>query len=239
MKLIFISAVILVAVLQGCSKSEGDNEPVSLKDAASPIQAKQAIEEQKAAAAPKANKSVPPDQYQELNSGKQLLFANLAVNSMPLDYEKIAAQISNEFSFQSDEFKKRDMLNALKPGIDKEVDKAKLGRYYFMEMNESLEKYDFNSKSFPVTALMESSSYRYFYDLSQYRLTFSNSLAFSKLAVPDENQARIVESLRTNGSLKTRVYFFAADTKLGEPIVIGEITKVKISDKKGNLVAEM
>jgi hypothetical protein len=239
MKIILISTVIFVAALQGCSKSEGDIKTVSLDDAASQVQAKQAIEEQKADAAPKADKSIPLDQYQELNSGKQLLFANLAVNSMPLDYEKIAAQISNEFSSQLDEFKKRDMLTALKPGIDKEVAKAKVGRYYFIEMNEGLEKYDFSSKSFPVTALTESTSYRFFYDLSQYRLTFSNSLAFNQLPVPDENEARTVESLRTNGSLQTRVYFFAADSKLGEPIVIGEITKVKITDRKGNSVAEM
>lgn len=228
------------AMLQACSKSDQNTAPVSLNDAASPAQAKKAVEEQKAAAAPKANKSLPMEQYQELNSGKQLLFTYLGISTMPVDYEKIAATISNEYRSQSDEFKKRDILNALKPGVEKEVAKAKEGRYFFMDLDGKIDKYDFNTKSFAITEFNDSSSYRYFYDLSEYRLNFINSANFSKLAIADENQARSIEGLRSKyQGLKTRVYFFAADTKLGETTVLGEITKVRVLDSKGNVLAEI
>jgi hypothetical protein len=229
-----------IALLQGCSKGDQSTAPASLNDAASPAQAKKAVEEKKAAAAPKANKSLPIEEYQELNSGKQLLFTYVGISTMPVDYEKIATTISNEYRGQSDEFKKRDILNALKPGVEKEIAKAKEGRYFFMDLDGKIDKYDFNTKSFTITELNDSASYRYFYDLSEYRLSLINSANFSKLAISDENQARSIEGLRSKyQGLKTRVYFFAADTKLGETTVLGEITKVRVLDGKGNLLIEI
>ncbi len=228
------------AVLLGCSKNEQSNTPISLNDATSPTLAKKAVEEHKAEAAPKANKALPLEKYQEINSGKQLLFTYLGISAMPVDYEKIANSISGEYRSQSDEFKKRDILNALKPGVDKEISKAKDGRYFYMDFDGKLEKYDFNTKSFIISDLTESGSYRYFYDLSEYKLSFINNADFNKMTVLDENQARSIESLRSKyQGIKVRVYFFAADTKLGESTVLGEITKIRATDGKGTLLAEI
>lgn len=240
MKEILTIVLCASALLQGCSKTEQTNAPVSLNDATSPTLAKKAVEENKAAAAPKANKSLPLEQYQELSSGKQLLFTYLGISTMPVDFEKIAAVISNEYRSQSDEFKKRDILNAIKPGVEKEIAKAKDGRYFYMDIDGRLDKYDFNTKSFTVIDLNDSGSYRYFYDLSEYKLNFTNNSSFNKITVLDENQARSIEGLRSKyQGIKTRIYFFAVDTKLGETTILGEITKVRISDGKGNTLTEI
>lgn len=237
-KLVFIS-VVCFAFLQGCSKGTPEQAPVTPVNPKPAEIAKKAVEPQSAPIV-KADKNIPLTQYQELNSGKQLLFTYLTLSTMPVEFEKISETISEQYRRESDEFKKRDILTALKPGIESEIAKAKNSRYFFIDVDASLDKYDFGSKSFSIPELAESSAYRYFFDVSSYRLTFTNPQAFSKLQVPDETQARNIESLRAKYSaIKVRVYFFAADTKLGETVVQGEITKVKVMDAKGNTLAEI
>jgi hypothetical protein len=238
----FLAIVIFSgAILQGCSKADKESPPASLSDASSTTQVKQAVDAKKATDAPKADKSIPLDKYQDMNSGKQLLFSHLAFSGMPVDYAKIAESISQEYMRESDEFKKHDILNALKPGIDKEIAKAKEGRYYYMDIDARWDKYDFNSKSFASTSIGESGRYFSFNDVAYgYKLEWPNGAAFGKLIVPDEAQARVIESLRAKyDSINTRVYFFVSDTKLGETTVLGEITKVKVMDSKGNLLGEI
>jgi hypothetical protein len=241
MKKILAIVICVVAVLQGCSKNDKDTHTVSLNDAMSSSAVKKAVEAKKAADAPKADKSVPLTQYQEMNSGKQLLFSHLAISGMPVDYAKIAESISTEYARESDEFKKRDIMNALKPGIDKEISKAKDGRYYYMNIDANWEKYDFASKSFASNNIGGSGRHFIFNDFSyHHKLEWSNGAAFSKLIVPDEGQARTIEALRIKyHNINTRIYFFLADTKLGEATVLGEITKVKVMDANNNLLGEI
>ena len=241
MKKILTLVICAAAILQGCSKSDKDEAPVSLKDAASTAQVIKAVEEKKAADAPKANKSVPLEQYKELNSGKQLLLTYLAISGMPIDYAEVAKKISKEYDRESDEFKKRDIMNALKPAIDKEIEKAKNERYFYMDVDADWSKYDFASQSFASANIGESGRYFNFRDFSyEDRLEWSNGGKFNKLTVLDENQARTIEALRVKyNGIKTRIYFFLADTKLGEKTDMGEITKVQVMDAKGNLLSEI
>lgn len=244
-KTVFCIACIF-ALFQGCSKNEPPPvaasgtpaKPVSLQDATSTTQAAKAVEQAKTSAAPKADVSVPLDRYQGLNSGKELMFVYLALSTMPVDYEKVARAISNDYRSQQDEFKKRDILNAMKPGIDKEIAKAKEQRYFYIDLNDQIDKYDFDAKSFPLPALANAESYRIFGDVGEYRLWLANQTNFSKFPVLNENQARNIENLRSKyAGLTSRVYFFAADTKLGESTVVGEVTKVRLLDNKGNVIA--
>ena len=168
------------------------------------------------------------------------MFIYLAMSNMPVDYEKISTILSNDYRSQNDEFKKRDILTALKPGIDAEMVKAKATRYFYMDVKASVDKYDFTTKSFAITDMGDATSYRYFFDAADYKLTFSNGDAFSKLPVADELQARNIESLRSQyQTMKVRLYFFAATTKLGETIVIGELTKARLLDAKDKVLAEL
>jgi hypothetical protein len=62
----------------------------------------------------------------------------------------------------------------------------------------------------------------------------------SKLPIENEETARTIESLRTKyNAIRLRVYFFASDTKLGEKIVRTEITKLKVMDAQGTVIAEI
>ena len=232
------ACVCSLALMFGCSKK--DEVPVSLNDANSTETAKKAVEETKVAEAPKANKATPLDQYQDLAEGKQLLFAYQALSNMPTDFEKIATSISDEYRNQSDDFKKRDILNALKPGIEKEIAKAKEHRYYYSDDQAQLNKYNFDQKFFGLNNIGDAGSYHYFTNISSYRYKFINSEKFSKIFVPDENKARTVEGFRANSNnLKVRVYFFFADSELGKTNILAEITKVVLTDSKGTTLAEI
>lgn len=230
-------ASVLVLSLMACSKQE--NAP-TLSDAKSPEMVKQEIQVQKLAEAPKPDKSFPLEQYQELTSGQQVMFSYLANSEMPIDYEKSAQAISPEYRGQSDDFKKRDLLSSLKPRIDAEVAKAKSAKYFFVNFDAELDKYDFESKAFPLKNLRDSGTYWYFYDVNAYRYSFLNGASFSKLPVADETMARTIESYRANYKKMTlRVHFYAASTKLGEPTLLGEVMRVRLYDSKGTLLAEI
>jgi hypothetical protein len=223
--------------LIACSKQE--NAP-TLSDAKSPGVLKQEVQAQKLVEAPKADKSIPLEQYQELTSGQQVMFSFLANSDMPIDYERSAQAISVEYRSQSDDFKKRDLLNALKPRIDAEVAKAKSDKYFFANFDAELDKYDFESKAFPLKNLRDSGTYWYFYDVNSYRYSFLNGTVYNKLPVVDETMARTIESYRASYKKMTvRVYFYASSTKLGEPTLMGEITRVRLYDGKGTLLAEI
>lgn len=238
-KITYVPAFVCAfALLFGCSKK--DEAPVSLNDANSAATVQKAIEETKAAEAPKANKATPLEQYQELSGGKQLLFAHQALSNMPVDYEKIAESISDDYRRQSDDFKKRDILSALKPGIEKEISKAKESRYYYSDEQATLSKYDFDLKNFGLGSMGEKDYYRYFTDISGYHYKYINGDKFNKIFVPDEAKARIIENLRTKyDGMKLRVYFFMADTELGKNNILVEITKIVLTDSKGTVLAEI
>ena len=165
------------------------------------------------------------------------MFAYLAADTLPLDYEKIAARISDDYRGEGDVFKKNDLLQALKPAIDAELTKSKSNMYYYMMDDDGVNSYDFATKSFQIPRLSTSGNYTYFYDNSSFKLEYSNPVDFSRVEVTDETRARLIEKLQARG-LMTKVYFFASSTELGSPIVKAEITKVQILDRQGNVLAE-
>lgn len=230
------------ALVFGCSKTDGNGQPVSLNDATSQRQVQQSVQAQQSAAAQKGDKSIPLSSYQLTKSGNDLMFAYLALTPPPVDYEKVAESLSRDYRNQNDEFKKRDILNSLKPGIDREIAKAKDNKYYYIDINTNpvLGKYDFQSKSFPVEAFDSPNAFRYFYDNSDYKLQFSNSQKYKNLVVLDEELARKLEGLRSKyNGLDLQVYYFANDTILGEKRLNAEIMKIQVVDAKGNVLAEM
>jgi len=238
-----IAAVMLAA----CSKKQETS--ASSVDAAAQPQAQAAsaaAPEQKvkpASAAPKADKSVPFSNYQKLTDGKQLMFAYYAASTAPVEYEKVAAILEpQKYVYEQDEFKRRDVLAALKPQIDAAVEKAKQSKYYKIVVGSSsdLDKYDFESKSFLCKSLPYDGGTQFFTDgTNEYRFTFANGEAFRKFKIDNEELARKLEGLRTKyNSFEVVAYFFAGDTKIGEKTISGELMKLQIVDKAGNVLAE-
>jgi len=238
-QLILVAAI--AAMLAGCGKENGKPAMnLNPKDPNVAAKVRQGMQEKQTAAAPRGDASVPLAQYQELRDGRQIVYAYYATGAMPVDFEKITAVISNEYRGEQDEFKKHDLINALKPGITKEIDKAKQSAYYFMEMSDypTVDKYDFSTQTFKVQALSHSSAYRYFPNASAYKIQFPGSEAFSALKVTDENAARNIENLRLKNGLRLVVYFFVNDTELGQTTLKAEIMRVRLLDKQGTVLAE-
>lgn len=189
----------------------------------------------------KGDKSLPNAHYQELNSEMQLLFAYLALDTAPVNYERVAQMMSKEYSDERDEFKKRDLIVSLKSVIDKDIEKAKQNRYYSIEIGDGLQlqKYDFESKSFLIKALSNASFSHHFHGNMDYGLKFSNASSFKNLVVTDENLARKIEALRaqtllSSEGLQVKILFFTTDIQVElRKYVNAEIMQVQITDKNG------
>lgn len=242
-KLPALIATVLLAALAGCGDKGATPAATAsaptLADATAPKAVAAAKEEVARAALPKADKATPNEQYIELTSGNQVMFNYLALAAMPIDYKDIAATYSPDFAGSSDEFRKNDLLTALKPKIDAEVAGAAKRRYVKMTIDSPIEKYDFEKKGFPLNgAIWESGAYRYFGDNSNYKIGFTNGDAYRYLAVPGEDSARTIEGLRSRyEALHLVVYAYTQQADVTNKTVKAEIVKVALLDRKGNVLA--
>jgi len=231
------AAAMLVAGLSGC----GDKAPAkaNLADATS-AKTVEAVKQQAVQAnLPKANRDTPLENFVEYNSGNQLMFAYLSLNAIPIDYKEVLNRYSQDYARQSDEFKKNDLLAALKPKIDSEVAKAKNERYVKLMVDTPIEKYDFEKKGFPVSdALWQPTSYRYFSDNAEYKIGFTNGEGFRYLKLASEDDARKIEELRSKyAPLQMAVYCYLQDVDMSNKTIKAEIIKVALIDKKGDVLA--
>lgn len=235
------SAMTAIAVLTlfttACSKSNDAPPSTPAADNGGLKAAMSQAGAQKAAIAalPQANKDTPIEQYVKIDSGNQLMFAYYAFSGLPIDYEKIAGVYSQDYRQTADEFKKRDILTAIKPRIDAEIAKIKEQRYFKFESDVNLSHYDFDKKSFAVNdSLLGNTGFSYFYDNPTYRLSVTNGEQFRRLNVPDENQARAIEKMVNDRSgLNMQLYLYAQDVDTSNSTVKFQIVKIKLTDRQG------
>lgn len=184
---------------------------------------------------PQPNMSKPLDSYVEINSGIQLMFLYEATSGMPVNYEKVAKQYSKEYRNESDSFKQRDLLMALKPRIDAEIAAVKANPYGVFEIDRNpLSTYDFDKKGFPIQAFNDE-RYHYFNDAYEYKLGWSNYRQLAFAPVSDEGIARQLENMRTDYSNqpRLRVFFFAQSVDLNDTKIKAYVTTVQVIDKRG------
>lgn len=186
MKKMMLAACLAVVALTAC----GSKEEAAVKAAAEKVPQPISTSAQPRAALPSADRSVPLEQYQARTRDLSdwLYFA---LSAQPIDYEKVAWVMSGEYRAASDAFKKKDLMDALKPQIDaKLAEVRKSGRYLYVDFapgTVSLGHYDLPTKSFPISGL----------DAASMRLTNGN--AFQALPMLDENKAREVEAAISKG----------------------------------------
>jgi hypothetical protein len=234
--------VALLAGLAGCSDKAappaGADKP-NLSDAAKPAVMAEQAKEQARAALPKGDPNTPVSSYTDIDSGNQLMFAYLGVAGMPIDYNEVASSYSRDYASTSDEFKKSDLLKALKVKIDTGVAQAAQQRYVKLELPGSVEKYDFEKKGFQIdSSIWEKGSYRYFGDNSSYKIGFNNGATFRYLNVPEEDKARVIEGLRSKyEAMHLVVYGYVQDADVSKKVVQAQILRVELADKKGNVLA--
>jgi hypothetical protein len=232
---VFVCTLALLSGLFGCSKTENSNsspeqngKTPNLADATSP----QAVEQAKVKALPQGNPDTPLSQYRELTSDKDVMFTYYALSSLPVDYDKILANYSQDYKSTSDEFKKQDIQKALKPKVDQEIANAKASTYIKMKWDQfSLDKYDFQAKGFPQNKLTNNVNFGWGYD---YRIEFTNGDEYKLLKVADEAKARIIEEKRSKyQQLDLIIYAFIQDTAIDQHHVKVQIQKVVLVDKNG------
>lgn len=190
-------------------------------------------------ALPKADAATPLTSYVKLEEGNQLMFMYYALSGLPVDYEKIAERYSREYQNTSDGFKRQDILTALKPRIDGEIEKAKAGRYFIYTIGGAikytLNPYDFASKAFPLNDnIWSSDAHSYFNDNPSYKFSFTNGEEFKTLHVEDTEAARKIEGMISGyKDAKLTIYAFAQDADPSKGLIKAQIVKMQFSDTKG------
>jgi len=194
-----------------------------------------------------ADSSVPLDRYQPLTSDRQLYLA-VALSTAPVIYDQLAMNESAEYMKTSDTFRRKELLDILRPQIDAKVAEAKLnGRYAYINLPPgkiSLGHYNLDKKAFPVNGLTT----------TNFRL--SNREQFQWLSL-SEGQAREIEaalskgiaykineresSLGVPGSFPTvsRVYVFAQGPGPDGRVVTYQITRIVMKDIDGKALGEI
>lgn len=238
-----VAGLLALALLAGCgdkSKAPDAAAPTpNLADAARPDVAAKQVAEQAKAALPKGDPTTPAANYVEVDSGNQLMFAYLGVANMPIDYNEVATSYSRDYAGASDEFKKNDLLKALKVKIDAGVAQAAQRRYVKLDIASPVQKYDFEKKGFPLdSSVWEKGAYRYFGDNSNYKIGFNNGAGFRYLNVPDEDKARVIEAMRSKyEAMHLVVYAYVQDADVSQKVVQAQILKIELADKQGNVLA--
>lgn len=235
-KLTSLSMVVCVVLLGGCSKtSDVATQPSQ--------QAQQAQQQANTASLPQANFNTPDTAYVALTDGSQLMYLYAAFSGMPSDYDRMASGISQDYRAASDEFKKHDMLAALKPRIDAGIADAKAHPYFtFTSSNPQIGHYDFQRKAFPVNdALFQPNGSTQFPGPYEYELAVTNGQIFQQLHVPDEGLAKTIEALVSqNQNFSMRIYAFVQGTDdSNRPVVKAEITKVELIGSNGQALLQV
>jgi hypothetical protein len=182
---------------------------------------------------PKADPNVPDAQFVELDSGYHTGALFYSLSGLPPDYEKLAMAASQDYRTTADAFRKRDLLQALKPQIDQQIQAFKdpRNRYFTATVANGLPlgHYDFKTNSFPVTQDLSPGSYHYFNDAPYYSFAFTNGSAFQKFPLSDEQKAKDIEDLVTKGLIyqgDAVAYMFAQGADTANNRVLMQIVRI-------------
>lgn len=193
-------------------------------------------------AVPDAN--TPAAAYKLIDSNLNLLYIYYAFSGMPIDYEAIATESSQEYRSTSDGFKRQEIMAALKPKIDTQLQEVKTGRYFTVKTNDrALGHYNFDSKSFPVRGITES-QYLTYSDIanhaSQVKASLSNSAIFMNYKEENIDKAKALEARVAQGKAAgpSKLYLFVRDTESASGKLINfEILRIEIQDRDGKVFA--
>ena len=237
-------ALLTALALCGCKKDESKSNapaPTGLLGQATEKATQAETAAKREAALPQPDASKPLSSYAEVDSGLQIMFLYVAASRLPPDFLKLAETYSSEYRETNDNFRKNDLMQAIRPQLEEKIAIAKSMPYGWMDIDDSdnLGAYDFARKGFPIEEF-QSERYRYVNDASEYKLSWANHDQVAFAPVPEETVARQLESMRTNYSNKPRlkIFFFAQSADLNEQKVDALVTHVQITDQSGRVLAE-
>lgn len=225
-QIIWVMLLISALMIFGCDKEKQEN-PV-----ASP-----------ASRLLRPDTSIPLASYVKLEDGNQLMFMHYALSGLPVDYEKIARHYSQDYRATSDVFKRLDILTALKPSIDAEIEKAGINsnRYFSYtitaETSTLLSHYNFISKSFLLKKKICAPGYCFAFGSNPlYSLAFTNGEDFKEWRIKDAGVARKIEGMISSGykDATLTIYAFVQDADPSKGQIKAQIVTMQIIDDQGN-----
>jgi hypothetical protein len=236
---LFLTSLVTVG-LAGCSENKSANSSASDSDTPNLVDETSQQETERvipstANALPQGDPNTSLDHYKKLTSNTDVMFVYYALSAMPVNYDNIAQGYSQDYRDTNDDFKKQDILKALKPRIDQEITLAKSARYLKIKQERfRLDKYDFQAKGFPQSAISNQLYFGEYYSGPSYKVLLTNSEDFKLLKVADEAKARVIENKRSkNEDMNLVFYVYAQDVDPNERFVKGQIMKVALQDKNG------
>jgi hypothetical protein len=192
---------------------------------------------------PQADPNAPDSQYARLDSGYQLAALFYALSAMPPDYDVLAAAASQEYRTATDEFRKRDLLVALRGKIDQDLARYKdpQNRYFAVDQaGVPMQHYDFKTSSFPVNYNIGPGAYTYFYDSPKYKLAYNNGSDFLRVPVADEQRAKQIEALVGKYELaggESTFYVFVQEADTTSDELKAHIVRVVVKDRQHGEIA--
>lgn len=249
MKYTIVAACLIGIALSGCGK-QADKESTSATK--SEAAASSSAAPAKMNSARQADLSVPLERYQKITD-EQLVYLYHALSGLPLDYAKIADKVSVEYRSTTDAFKKKEILDALRPRIGAAIlEAASGGRYVYFDFPNpvTVKHYDLSVKSFPLGGLPFTDGQYLMIGPSSYGMAFANGDAFKALPIADEAKAREIESLVSSGMqagvvtyrdsypTKARIYLYAHDIDQNNFVVNFQVTKLALTSVDGRPFAE-
>lgn len=225
-------------VLASCSGKDADTTPPA--DGSADAKAADTAATATTPAIPQADLGRPLTAYRELKDGQQIMFLYTAASRLPPDFEKLANGMSREYRQTSDTFRKRDLLEALKPRIEQAIAQAAAEPYAWVQLDGAdLQPYDFERKGFQLDEFAADHR-RFFTDLSEYSYTWANRGQVLFAPVADEAIAREIEATRTkwNATPSLRIFFFAQSANLDRQNIDAYVTRVQVVGRDGRVLAE-
>ncbi|THF65632.1 hypothetical protein E6C76_08665 [Pseudothauera nasutitermitis] len=197
------------------------------------------LERKRQAALPDADLSTPLESYTPLRSGAQLMQLYYAVSGLPVPWERLAGEVSNDYRATSDSFQKQDILQALRPRLEKEIADFAANRYIAFPVRFDVQPYDHERGGFPIHSIAADTSYGFGGSSSRYALSFLNAETFRFARIEDQEQARTIEAERAQryGRFNATIHAFVRDAvdESGRYMIKGQIARIVVESQDGRI----
>lgn len=175
-------------------------------------------------------------EYKKIQSNAELIYLYYAKANEPISYEEIAKIHFSDYANQSDVFKKKEVLERVKPIIDQNIQSQKNNNYVWVDMEMSLEHFDMKSERFNIHDYsFGDGSYFYFTDGdNKYKVLMNGNNGLLSLKPKSIDDAKEIESSFKGEYKRVSVRFYgqvmkAAEMKQSKYVVV-DITGLEVVD---------
>lgn len=162
-------------------------------------------------------KSVSKELYKKIETKSDLIYYYHAKSNGPIPYEDIANTEYSDYSNQSDVFKKKEILDRIKPEIDSNISGRKNDNYVSFQFESSLSHFDMKSETFNLTDITLGDGYYISFNGDwKYKALMNGDKSLLSLKAKSLEDAKAIESTFKGESKRVSVKFYGQIMKAGE-----------------------